>query len=247
MQRRIVFFVLFAVFAAALFVRLGFWQLHRLGERQAANAVMSARLSAPIVDLRTLGADTAAGRFRRARVAGTPDYAHEIVVAARSHEGSPGVNILTPVRVPGTDTALLVNRGWVYAPDGVTVDLSSWREVDTVFTGYADALGVLPISLPGSRGGSRTVRRLDEHELAALLPYPISALYLVAVSAEPVPSSGGAARPSPVRLSMPSLDEGPHLGYAVQWFSFATIAVVGAAVIAVRTRGAKPDRTSRVG
>ena len=249
MQRRLVFFVAFAVLAAGLFVRLGFWQLHRLGERQAANAVISARQSAPVVDLRTLGGDTAAGRFRRARVAGTPDYAREIVVAARSHEGSPGVNILTPVRVAGTDTAFLVNRGWVYSPDGVTVDLAHWRETDTVFTGYTAALGVLPIGMTDT-SGLRTVRLLDEHELAARLPYPISPLNLVAAPAEPLPSNGAAARPAPVRLSMPSLDEGPHLSYAIQWFSFATIAVVGAIVIAVRTRGgngAKPDRTSRVG
>ena len=258
MQRRIIFFVLFALLAAALFVRLGFWQLHRLGERKAVNATMSARFAAPVVDLRSLGSDTAAARFRRARAKGTPDYAREIVIAARSHEGSPGVNILTPVRVAGSDTALLVNRGWVYAPDGVTVDLNRWHESDTVFTGYADPIGPLPIVMPVAVPGPQTVRRLSERELAELLPYPVAPVLLVALS-EPAASNGGggagmsvggggAPSQTVVRLSAPTLDEGPHLGYAIQWFAFAIIAVVGAVVIAIRTRNAPaPDRTERLG
>jgi surfeit locus 1 family protein len=259
LQRRIGFFVLFALLAAALFVRLGFWQLHRLGERKAVNATMGARFAAPVVDLRSLGSDTAAARFRRARAQGTPDYAHEIVIAARSHEGSPGVNILTPVRVAGSDTALLVNRGWVYAPDGVTVDLNRWRESDTVFTGYADPIGPLPIVMPSAAPGPRSVRRLSERELAELLPYPVAPVLLVALVAEPAASNGGggggmsgagggAPSQTVVRLSAPTLDEGPHLGYAIQWFAFAIIAVVGAVVIAIRTRNAPaPDRTERLG
>ena len=36
----------------------------------------------------------------------------------------------------------------------------------------------------------------------------------------------------------PVLDNGPHGGYAVQWFSFATIAIVGAAAVVRRERRA---------
>jgi cytochrome oxidase assembly protein ShyY1 len=32
------------------------------------------------------------------------------------------------------------------------------------------------------------------------------------------------------------LDDGPHLSYAIQWFAFATIAVVGAGIVVARTR-----------
>jgi surfeit locus 1 family protein len=39
------------------------------------------------------------------------------------------------------------------------------------------------------------------------------------------PPGGGLL---PRRLPPPSLDEGPHLNYAIQWFAFATIALVGA-------------------
>jgi cytochrome oxidase assembly protein ShyY1 len=38
----------------------------------------------------------------------------------------------------------------------------------------------------------------------------------------------------PVVVPRPELDEGPHLSYAVQWFTFGTIALVGFVVLARR-------------
>jgi surfeit locus 1 family protein len=40
----------------------------------------------------------------------------------------------------------------------------------------------------------------------------------------------------PVRLPPEELSEGPHLSYAIQWFTFATIAVVGAVILLRRER-----------
>jgi cytochrome oxidase assembly protein ShyY1 len=39
----------------------------------------------------------------------------------------------------------------------------------------------------------------------------------------------------PVRQAAPALDPGPHLGYAIQWFSFATIAIVGWLVMVAKS------------
>ena len=74
------------------------------------------------VNVRDLPRDSAAARFRRVRITGVPDYEHELIYAARTRRGSPGVNLLTPIRIAGSDTAIIVNRGWVYSPDGSSVD-----------------------------------------------------------------------------------------------------------------------------
>jgi cytochrome oxidase assembly protein ShyY1 len=39
-----------------------------------------------------------------------------------------------------------------------------------------------------------------------------------------------------VRLTIPALDEGPHQSYAIQWFSFALVAVVGGVALSRRPR-----------
>jgi cytochrome oxidase assembly protein ShyY1 len=85
-----------AIIAAAVCVRLGFWQLHRRTERKARNALIMSRLDSAAVDVSALPHDSAFARFRRARVTGMPDYEHELIFAARSYRGSPGVNFLTP-------------------------------------------------------------------------------------------------------------------------------------------------------
>src|SRR5690349_4489528 len=109
MPRRIWTFLLLAVLVAAGCIRLGFWQLSRLGQRRARNALVQARLAEPLAALPTLPPDSTS-RLRRASVSGSPDFDHEIILAARSYQGSPGVYLFTPVRVPGSDTAILVNR-----------------------------------------------------------------------------------------------------------------------------------------
>jgi surfeit locus 1 family protein len=220
MHRRMLLFAVIALAAAALFVRLGFWQLDRLGQRRERNRLLTTRLAAPPAPW----SDTTAVRFRRVTLAGVPDYEREIVLVGRSRRGSPGVNLVTPLRLRGSDTAVLVNRGWVYSPDGTTVDHARWREGDTLaLEGYVEAFNDPgPGDLPAEQ---RIARRLSHSATAARFPYPIAPAYVVAVDAGQPSRANTPARPA-----LPSPDEGPHLGYALQWFAFALIAVVGAGI-----------------
>ncbi|HEX7546533.1 MAG TPA: SURF1 family cytochrome oxidase biogenesis protein, partial [Gemmatimonadaceae bacterium] len=84
---------------AALFVRLGVWQLSRLKEKRAFNAILSMRLAAVPEDITALPADTALGHYRRVTASGTMLYDREVVYAGRSREGSPGVHLLTPMKL----------------------------------------------------------------------------------------------------------------------------------------------------
>ena len=232
MSRRVVVFCCFAVAAAALFVRMGLWQVQRLRERQAWNATfLHARQSDP-VPVNRLPSDTGLAHYRAATVEGRPDYEHELILSNRTRRGSPGVEILTPVRLSGSNTAVLVNRGWVYSPDGASVNAPRWREGDAKrFTGYVEL--VHPDSAVTSAASPRTVRRVSRADIAAKIPYPVAPFYLVAI--------GDTADLShPARKDLPVLDDGPHRGYALQWFSFAVIALGGAAIVVRRERDATP-------
>ena len=226
MPPRLILFAVLALAGAALFVRLGFWQLDRLGQRRERNALLTARIGAPPAPW----GDTTATRYRRVTIAGVPDYEREIILAGRSRRGSPGVNIVTPLRLRGSDTAVLVNRGWVYSPDATRVDRARWREGDTLsIEGYVEAFGE-----PGAGVdpmGQGIVVRLNHAALASRFPYPIAPAYVVAVDA-----GRPAAADAPVRAPPPVADDGPHLGYALQWFAFAAIAVVGAAIVVWKSR-----------
>jgi cytochrome oxidase assembly protein ShyY1 len=72
------------------------------------------------------------------------------------------------------------------------------------------------------------VRRIDLDQLSAQLPGEVAPVYLDLIDAIP---PIGPDDPAPVPA--PTLDEGPHLSYAAQWFIFAVCVLVGW-VLAVR-------------
>jgi surfeit locus 1 family protein len=178
---------------------------------------------------RSLTRDTALAHYRPVSVEGRFDYDHELVLSGRTRRGSPGVELLTPVRVAGSDTALLVDRGWVYSPDGGTVDRSRWREGDSAHVaGYVE-LYAPDAGTTTSTSDPRIVRRVSRREIAAKVPYPVAPFYLVSIG-------DTTSTTHPARRELPVLDDGPHRGYAIQWFSFALIALGGAAAVVRRER-----------
>ncbi|MDQ3698804.1 MAG: SURF1 family protein [Gemmatimonadota bacterium] len=251
MTRRNLFAALLALVTAAICVRLGFWQLDRLDQRRARNADVAARLSAPAIPVALLPADTAAARWRRVRLEGTWDFDREIALTGRSRAGSPGVNLITPLRLHGDTLAVLVNRGWVYSPDATTVDLALWREPDrAAIEGYALTIPAAQGTDPRSSRDPRAWHALDAAYIADLLPYPVAPFYVVALadtvprSEERVAAGGREGTSTPARLVPPVLDDGSHWGYAVQWFSFAVIAIVGvSALIWQDLRARRVERT----
>ncbi|HEU4749268.1 MAG TPA: SURF1 family protein [Gemmatimonadaceae bacterium] len=222
---------IFAVSAAAVCVSLGIWQLRRMEERRQQNAFLASRRFAPEISLEQLPADPVEGRFRRVRLAGVYDHSNEIVHTLRGRRGSPGVNILTPLLRHGNDTAVLVNRGWVYAPDGMTVDTRPWRETDTLEgSGFVETFPAAGVSTSANPRRPRSFRRLDRSVLAELFPYPIANYYVVLTDSTSNRETelGRAPAPNiPPRVEPAALDEGPHRSYAVQWFSFAAISIIG--------------------
>jgi surfeit locus 1 family protein len=218
-----------AALAAALFIRLGFWQVTRLHERQARNVAIAAQQHSVPMPLSMLPRDTAA-HYRPAKVEGRFDYEHELVLTNRTRRGSPGVDLLTPVRVAGSDTAVLVDRGWVYSPDGSTVDRARWREGDSAsVAGYVELYTSTADAGTALASDPHIVRHASRREIVARLPYPVAPFYLVSVS-------DSATTGHPARRDLPALDDGSHRSYAVQWFCFAAIALGGAIAVVRRER-----------
>ena len=222
MKKRDLAFAILGLAVAVTCIFLGFWQLSRLEERKEFNKQLRSRAETAPVDLASLPADTGAARFRRVKLNGSYDFEHEIRLTNRTRNGSPGVNIVTPLRMPGTDTVVLVNRGWVYAPDAMSVDLNRWREpTELRAEGYIE-------NYAAGRGDARSARHarsyrwMDRPTLTQEFPYPLAPYFVVLIG-----NPGRTAPDVPPRLDVPPLDEGPHKSYAIQWFSFAAISIFG--------------------
>jgi surfeit locus 1 family protein len=222
---------------AATCVRLGFWQLERLQERRARNAaVRAAQAERPVaLDAATFAAASANPRafeWRPVEAAGTFHHAGDLLLRSRGREGRPGVHLVSPL-VLADGRVVMVNRGWLPAPDAATADADAFRT-----SGPVRIAGVLrPIEASADRGlpaagradGDSSWRRIDLAVARDRSPGAVLPLYL-----QRLPSPADSPDP-PLAEPLPELSQGNHLSYAVQWFSFAAIAVVGL-VILVRRR-----------
>src|SRR5205807_637028 len=82
---------------------------------------------------------------------------------------------------------------------------------------------------PGT-GRLTNVARVDVERVQQQVPYHLYPMWVQLTSSSPAQTGG-----EPEVLPPPTLDEGPHFSYAVQWFIFSTIAVVGYPLILRRS------------
>jgi surfeit locus 1 family protein len=215
---------------AAGFARLGVWQLSRLHQRRAANVLIAAARAAAPVRLPPVPADVGGLAGRRIVARGRYDHAHEIVIRGDVLQGVPGVRIVTPLVLGDSGPAVLVARGFFPAPDAVTVDLRGSEEPgEQTVRGLGEPVPAGP-GEPIEHAGRSTWRRLDLDALRRRLPYPVLAVYIKQSPDSTLPRFPRREEPSPI-------DDGPHLGYAVQWFLFAGMAVAFAFLVVGRRGG----------
>jgi len=229
--------VLLAAIVAATCVRLGFWQVARLHEREAFVAAVHhglARAPEPLGDVvaSTGTRDPDAARYRRVNATGTYDETEQVVLYGRGAAGGADANhVVEPLVLPD-GTAIEVDRGSVPLADN-----SPPVPGASPPSGAVRVTGILLPSeggLPGEGSAPEhritETTRVDLAALAAQSRHRLLPWYLLLQSQTPAQ----ATLPRPASFALPPAP--PHLSYAIQWFSFATIALVGAAILWRRER-----------
>ncbi len=227
---------LLVLLAAGGMVGLGCWQFGRLTTRRAINATIERRRAQPTVTLDARAAataDPATIAERRVTVGGTWDYAGEVVLRNRAYQQLTGVHLLTPLRIDGSDRAILVDRGWIPYTEAAPDRRRAYRQ-----PARGAVQGLAHESRPpsGAPPGNSLAARQDAWLTADVagiqrqVPYP-----LLPVWVEQAAVPGRAALPIPDPTL--ALDDGPHLGYAIQWWGFAAILLAGYLVVMTQEPG----------
>jgi surfeit locus 1 family protein len=233
--------------AVALMVWLGTWQLDRHQQRSAFNQRVSAQMNAPALALNEALAsgslesgELLAMEYRPVQVSGSFDPQHEVILRNQVLDGRPGYHVFTPLRIDGLEQAVLVDRGFIPMEARTPADRAQYAQ-----SGPAEVQGILrlavvprffgapdPALAPGeTRRDAWNALRIDR--IQSQVPYPLLPVY---VQSAPDSSTSAASEESasveqagfPVAsLDRPELSEGSHMGYALQWFTFAALLAVG--------------------
>jgi surfeit locus 1 family protein len=214
-----------------LFVGLGLWQLQRAEEKRALQQEYDRRIDQAPQQLGPALQQAAALRFHRLHARGIYDPDYQILIDNRVHRGVPGYHVITPLRLEGGDTRVLVNRGWV----ALGASRTRLPPVEPP-TGVQEVTGVAAVpadkgfslgATPGPEQGWQPVwLRLDMHRYAAAAPFAVQPVVLLLDANV----AHGYAR------DWSRLDAGiaVHQGYAFQWFALALLALVLATALLVR-------------
>jgi surfeit locus 1 family protein len=248
-SRRYILMTLLVVAAMAVMVRLGVWQLERREQRIARNADLVAKLDAAPISLNEaalavqwpLPEDRAEVRNLPVEAAGEYDFSNQLLLVQQNYRDMPGAHLVVPLVLAGADQAVLVDRGWVPFDD---VQTGRWQQYDdkrgpVTISGRVQPSQIL-VGRAAEQAGSSAERqeaktewyRIDIEAIQGQLPYRLLPVYLL----EAPGPEGNIALPYRIEPEV-DLTEGPHLGYAAQWFAFAVVAgVVYMGVLRARLR-----------
>lgn len=218
---------------AVLMIFLGLWQLQRLDERRARNSEIELNTSRDIVTAtQSLGSD--ADEWRRVKLTGSYVSGSDISVINRSQDGVAGDN-LAAVFQTDNNGVFLVNRGFV----PLSVSTRSTPTEPLSLVGYVRQSQTRRNvgAIDSSEKGTKEFQRYDLARIKTALGLDINTAYYVQLIKEsPSPNTQW---PSPVPF--PTIDEGPHFSYAMQWFFFSVVAIAGWVTVIVRKLRSSSD------
>jgi surfeit locus 1 family protein len=208
--------------ALPVFVAFGLWQLDRAEQKRELAELLQTRTALPAYRLEALVTDPEAVRFRKLTARGRFESAGQIFLEGRRHANHAGFHVITPLHIEGGEVRVLVNRGWIPA------DAAGLPTDAPIPEGLVTVNGETYIPAPPAlvlQGGTDAAAAWGER-----WPYLTTALYAarvdypvqpVAILEDPA-DEGGFVRSWPAEPPK----EGMHIGYAIQWFAFAVIALI---------------------
>lgn len=222
------------VVAASLgLARLGIWQLNRLEQRRSLNSRILAQIDAPMLvldaDVVAQDIDLCDMEYRQVQVSGGYDFEQQTSWRNQVHNDHIGVSLLTPLIIEGTDTAVLINRGWIpnddaarehwskYGQDGMVTIRGVIRcsQIDTIFNMKPDAT-----QAPGE-GARNAWSYVNIEQIGKQVDLPLLSIYI-----HQYPTEGQEELPAASELDI-EITEGPHMNYAIQWFCFSAVLFFG--------------------
>jgi len=226
LTRRWLGYLAMAIVFSIVCIGLSKWQVDRTNEARSANQLVERNFNSsptPLADVvKTRSSFAADQEWKQVSLSGTYLMKDQLLVRNRPLDGNPGFEVLTPLKL-ADGSVFVVDRG--YVPTG--------NDQDAPDSVPAPASGVVSVvvrlqkgepTLDGRSAGSGQIATIHLPTVAKLVKLPTyTGAYGLMVSESP------AAATRPVAEEAPTLDEGLHISYAIQWVLFGIMAFLGLA------------------
>jgi surfeit locus 1 family protein len=208
-----------AALACAAGIALGNWQARRADEKRVVGERLAAALQSAPIEIAPAAIEAGSYVLKRVAARGHFVAEHTVYLQNRIRRGRVGYEVLTPLRLRDSSVHVLVNRGWLEAPQAPTPS----GEVRLEGIAFERLPRVLQLKEdPKSR--VRQNLHLDAYAAqTGLRLHPI-------VIEQHSDTGDGLARDWP----RPDAGIEKHQSYALQWYSLAVLAVALALVFSFR-------------
>ena len=203
------------------------WQYHRGVDRHARNTIIEERIARDAIQLGEIDSELANNEWQSIVATGSFDEKKQILLRNRYSEGKYGYEVLT-LFTSTTGKKFWVDRGWVQAGATATTP----PEVTSVPAGEVTITGRFRLDASLPRGSFFALPGSDKDlvaELNAQSQLNTEKYYLDLLS-----GSEPSLTPA-VTAQLPTLSDGPHMAYALQWLFFGGLVIYGRLLIR-RTR-----------
>ncbi len=212
-----------------LFIKLGFWQYNKAEQKKALQATYEKYGQSPPLKLPAVIDKPEEWRYRPVAVSGVYLPQYQFFLDNQVEGEAVGYHVITPLQMEGTETVVLIDRGWITARD----DHSEVPHVETP-SGKQDVIG--KVWLPSARfytlakadaladpklaqEWQAVWQNMDMSRYAKLVPFKTLP---VAIRLDAASKAGGFVR----NWVLPDDRVATNVSYAYQWFGFAVAAVI---------------------
>ena len=206
----------------------GNWQLDRAAQKLAMQAKLDEGRGRAPIDIGASSANPREVEYQRARAHGTWLANRTVLIDNKVRGGIPGYYVVTPLRLDGSTTHLLVQRGWIAGiPDRREPEIRTPSgEVEVIGELRIPASRVFELSSAPPQGRVWQNLTLDRFREATGLSLQ------TVVMLQTSDADDGLER----TWDRPDLGIDKHRGYAFQWFGLAFATACAFAVYIYRGR-----------
>jgi len=203
-------------------IRLGFWQLDRLDQRRKFNDHYLKQISLKPIDLnvKPIPKSLADMEYREISVSGYYDFENEIYLQNQANQNEPGYRVVTPLLIDNSESAVFIERGWISF-----TDFENMEEINEKYDQKQSISGIIRNpesndkileSETSTDNQQNFYLYVDINSLQTKTDYELLPIYIQQKG------ENEYGKPIP-QIAEIEISEGPHFGYAIQWFFFASL------------------------